>query len=222
MAGEKKRSSSALRREDEDSASAAGHKRMFVSAVATAAAAAPGLEFTTLYITQGTTPQYAVQAWSVGVANGSAVTPSSAAPALHCAPTFDRCRVALGTGTHGAGAPAASRPLVSVFAMGNLFPAAGSVVSLHAGTGKVQGSVAVPGYVYGLEDTRAGGQCDYVGVAVQGSVESEPFIACVRSSGALERIGEPLPAADEIMSGGAAAPPGAILVVVLLVLACWS
>lgn len=72
--------------------------------------------------------------------------------------------------------------------MEDLFPAKGKVVE-RTMAGNTSAEWTVDGYIYGLEYMGLP-TCDYAGVVVQGSVESEPFFGCIDTSDTTKPTGE--------------------------------
>ena len=126
---------------------------------------------------------------------------SSAAPAIVNATVGDAlecgelCRHSFGRGnTPGPMVPGqGSETKVALFRMEDLFPAKGKLVERKLDDGTLLGEWAVNAYLYGVERVSMYGKpiagCDYAAVAVEGSVESEPYFACVDISDATKPVG---------------------------------
>ena len=76
-------------------------------------------------------------------------------------------------------------------------------------SGQVAATYSVAAYLYGLEHAGDAGSrlgCNYVAVAVEGSIESPPFVACVQTKAGgtaqLRRLGAAFDPAFEIMESG--------------------
>jgi hypothetical protein len=105
-------------------------------------------------------------------------------------PCSGLCRTSFGRGTIFFAPQSSPSPWTALvdFHMEDLFPAKGSLVFRNISDGAPVKSLPVKddkgnsAYLYGVEalgDEGARSKCDFAAIAVQGSVESEPFVACV-------------------------------------------
>lgn len=171
------------------------------------AGALQSLDVTTIFMDQ-VAQQYSVNTYKVpgdgGAAANGSVQLRNATPSIPCPSSDPQCRWSLGTGTHS---PDGST--LAVFAMGSLFPAAGQILEIDRATGAVTRGWAVAAYLYGLEHAGSAGAeagCNYVSVAVQGSIESAPFIACIATppggTAKIRALGQPISPEFNLVTSG--------------------